>query len=420
MQTSESYIGFSPLPDPSDIVTALLDDPFDVRWRVVRQLFRIKERQDREVLIRVLQPYLYEVEDFRVKSRITLALQALHRPLDVKDFVLVREKGAFKPTEGEAFGTEEMGESAMPNFFPVVDFHIHPKTPDLKFFADMHAAGVTHGVILATDTDPEDVERPEIRNMLKEAFSGTTQSSHMPFESLLKHIKAGLYSPTHVSNRDVADWVRDYPDILIGFGSINLSKDPAYVEETLEALERMNARGINLLPHSQFFNPSDNENMAVLFDYCRRTGSIIMSHSGCAPGPFEIPELCRNARPNLWEPLLAKNPDVPLILAHFGSYSKEIPGIWLFEALQLGKKYRNVYADLAGVEWLLDRENVVQEIRKTMGFDRILFASNYPHSQASDVSLAYIVSGIKANTNLTPKEKRKVLGENATRLLNIA
>jgi predicted TIM-barrel fold metal-dependent hydrolase len=420
MQTSESYIGFSPLPDPSDIVTALLDDPFDVRWRIVRQLFRIKERQDREVLIRVLQPYLYEVDDFRVKSRITLALQALHWPLDVKNFVLVREKGAFKPTEGEAFGTEEIGESAMPNFFPVVDFHIHPKTPDLKFFADMHAAGVTHGVILATDTDPEDVERPEIRNMLKEAFSGTTQSSHMPFESLLKHIKAALYSPTHVSNRDVADWVRDYPDILIGFGSINLSKDPAYVEETLEALERMNVRGINLLPHAQFFNPSDNENMAVLLDYCRRTGSIIMSHSGCAPGPFEIPELCRNARPNLWEPLLAKYPDVPLVLAHFGSYSKEIPGIWLFEALQLGKKYRNVYADLAGVEWLLDRENVVQEIRKTMGFGRILFASNYPHSQASDVSLAYIVSGIKANTNLTPKEKRKVLGENATRLLNIA
>ena len=420
MQTSESYIGSPPLPEPPDIVTALLDDPPDVRWRVVRQLFRIKERRDREVLIQALQPCLYEVDDFRVKSRITLALQALHRPLDIKNYVLLKEKGAFKPTEVEAFGTEEIGESAMPNFFPVVDFHIHPKTPDLKFFADMHEAGVTHGVILATDTDPNDVERPEIRNMLKEAFSSTTQSSHMPFESLLKHIKASLHSPTHVSNQDVADWVRDYPDILIGFGSVNLSKDPAYVERALEELERMNVRGINLLPHAQFFNPSDNENMAVLSDYCRRTGSIIMSHSGCAPGPFEIPELCRNARPNLWEPFLAKNPDVPLVLAHFGSYSKEIPGLWLFEALQLGKKYRNVYADLAAVEWLLDRENVVQEIRKTIGFDRILFGSNYPYSLATDVSLAYIISGIKANTNLTPKEKRKVLGENAARLLNIA
>jgi predicted TIM-barrel fold metal-dependent hydrolase len=420
MQTSESYMGFPPLPDQADIVTALLNDPPDVRWRVVRQLFRIKDRRYREDLIQALQPYLYEVDDFRVKYRITLALQALHRPLNIKDYVLVKGKGAFEATEVETFGIEKIGESAIPNFFPVVDFHIHPKTPDLKFFADMHEAGVTHGVILATDTDPNDVERPKIRNMLKEAFSGTTQSSHMPFESLLKHIKASLHSTTHVSNQDVADWVRDYPDILIGFGSVNLSKDRAYVERTLEELERMNMRGIKFLPHAQFFNPSDNENMAVVFDYCRRTGSIIMSHSGCGTGPFEIPELSYNARPNLWEPHLAKNQDIPLVLAHFGSYGKEIPGIWLFEALQLGKKYRNVYADLASVEWLLDHENVVQEIRKTIGFDRILFGSNYPHSLATDVNLAYIVSGIKANTNLTPKEKRKVLGENAARLLSIA
>jgi predicted TIM-barrel fold metal-dependent hydrolase len=88
--------------------------------------------------------------------------------------------------------------------------------------------------------------------------------------------------------------------------------------------------------------------------------------------------------------------------------------------MQLGKKYRNVYADLAEVDWLLDRENVVQEIRKTIGFDRILFATDYPHCLASDVSLAYIVSGIKTNTHLTPKEKRKVLGENAVHLLNIS
>ncbi|MCF8126912.1 MAG: amidohydrolase family protein [Deltaproteobacteria bacterium] len=420
MKTSEFYVGFPPLSDPSDIVQALLNDPPDVRWRVVRQLFRIDERRDREDLIQSLQPYLYEAEDFRVKFRIILALQALHRPLEVKNYRLVKGKGAFKPAEVETFGAEKIGESAMPNFFPMVDFHIHPKTPDLKFFSDMHEAGVTHGVILATDTDPADVDRPEIRNSLKEAFSRTTQSSRIPFESILKHIKASLHSPTHVSNQDVADWVRDYPDILVGFGSVNLSKDREYVERTLEALERMNMRGIKLLPQTQFFSPSNNDHMAVVLDYCRRTGSIILSHSGCGTGPFEIPELSQNANPNLWEPLLAKYPDVPLVLAHLGSYSKEIPGLWLFEALQLGKKYRNVYADLASVEWLLDRENVVQEIRKTIGFNRILFGSNYPYSLASDVSLAYIISGIKTNTNLTPKEKRKVLGENAARLLGFA
>jgi predicted TIM-barrel fold metal-dependent hydrolase len=419
MQTSESYIGFPPLPDQPDMVTALLNVPPDVRWRLVRQLFRIKKQQDREDLIQALQPWLYKVEDFRVKDRITLALQALHRPLNVKDYVLVGKKGAFRPSELEASEPEKIGESAIPNFFPVVDFHIHPKTPDLKFFADMREAGITRGVILATDTDPNDVDRPEIRRMLEEAYSRSSQSSRIPFESILKHIRSSLHSPTHVTNQDVADWVRDYPDMLIGFGSVNLSKDHDYVERTLETLEGQDMKGLKLLPHTQFFNPSDNENMDLVFDYCCQTGSIIMSHSGCGYGPFEIPELSRNAHPNLWEPFLVKYPDVPLVLAHFGSYSNEIPGIWLLEAMQLGKKFRNVYADLAAVDWLLDRENVVQEIRKTIGFDRILFATDYPHSLASDVSLAYIVSGIKTNTHLTPKEKRKVLGENAARLLKI-
>ena len=419
MKRSASYIGFPPLPKKSDIIAALLNDPPEVRWRVVRELFRIEEKQDREDLIQALQPYLYEVDDYKIKCRITLALQALHMPLDIKEYLLVKQKGAFKHSELETSEPKKTGESAMPNFFPVVDFHIHPKIPDLKFFVDMREAGVNHGVILATDTDPDDVDRPEIRSTLKEAYAGTVQSDRMPFEAMLKHIKAGLYSPTHVTNQDIADWVRDYPDQLIGFGSVNLSKGRAYVERKLEELERLDLKGLKFMPHAQFFNPSDNENMDLVFDYCRQTGSIISSHSGCGHGPFEIPELSRNAHPNLWEPFLKKYPDVPLVLAHFGSYSKEIPGIWLLEAMQLGKKFRNVYADLAAVDWLLDRENVVQEIRKTIGFDRILFATDYPHSLASDASLAYIVGGIKANTNLTPKEKRKVLGENAVRLLNI-
>ncbi len=122
----------------------------------------------------------------------------------------------------------------------------------------MREAAVTHGVILASDTDPNDVDRPEIRKMLKEAYAGTALSNRMPFESMLKQIKASLYSPTHVTNQDVADWVRDYPDILIGFGSVNLSKDRAYVEHTLEELERIGMRGLKFLPHAQFFNPSDN------------------------------------------------------------------------------------------------------------------------------------------------------------------
>lgn len=419
MKEHPSYLGFSPLPEKEDIVEALVHDPPDTRWRVVRSLFRIGDPEDREELIEELRPYLDQVDDFRVKYRITLALQALHIPFRVSDYVLVKGKGAFKPSELESSEMRGTSGPSRPNFLPVVDFHIHPKSPDLKFFADMREAGVTHGVILATDTDPSDVDRPEIKEKLKKAYSSSPQSHRVPFESVLKHIRASLYSHTHVTDQDVADWVKDYPDILFGFGSVNLSKDRAYVKQKLEEIDRLKLRGIKLLPHSQFFNPSDNEHMDLLFEYCRQTGSIILSHSGCGPGPFEVPELSGNSHPGLWEPLVKKFPDVPLVLAHFGAYSTEIPGIWLSDVLRLGKEYRNIYADLAAVNWLLDREVVAKEIRKTIGFDRVLFATDYPASLASGMSLTYIVSGLKANTNLSEKEKRKVLGENAARLLGI-
>jgi predicted TIM-barrel fold metal-dependent hydrolase len=419
MQRLETYVDFPPLPEKSEMVDHLLNDPPEVRWRVVRDLFQIKDPEDREELIHTLQPHLETIADHRLKFRLILSLQALHHPLEVKEYLLVRHKGAYTPSEWRQQAAEA-AQPQLPPFLPLIDFHIHPKTPDLKFFADMREAGITHGVILATDTDPSDVDRPEIREQLRIAFQKAPAARRMGFESLLRHIKASLYSPSHVTNQDVADWVADYPERLIGFGSVNLSKDREYVLRKLERIEALNLRGIKFLPHSQFFNPAQNEHMDLVFEFCRRTGGIILSHSGCGPGPFEIMELSQNSHPALWEPWLKKYPDVPVVLAHFGAYSTEIPGIWLFEAMQLGKKYPNLYADLAAVDWLLDREVVIQEIRKTIGFNRILFATDYPLPLSSGVSWATLVKGIQANTYLTPKEKRKVLGQNAARLLGLS
>lgn len=423
MKKKTLYFGFPPLPHKDELVEALVHDPPEVRWRVVRDLYRIGEKKDREELIEKLRPHLSQADDFRVNYRINLALSALQRPLPVKNYVLVKNKGAFKTSELKFSGNDLDGlpsKQPKPDFFPVVDFHIHPKSPDLKFLADLKEAQVSHAVILATDTDPSDVDRPEIKEKLREDYSRSSLSTSIPFERILQEIRAGLYSPTHVTDQDVADWVKDYPDTLFGFGSVNLCKSRDYVEKKLDQIERLKLRGIKLLPYAQFFNPSENENMGLLFEFCRQTRSIILSHSGCAAGPFEIPELNGNSHPMLWEALVKKYPDVPLVLAHFGAYSTHKPGIWLHDVMELGRKYKNVYADLAAVNWLLDLEDVVKEIRETIGFDRVLFATDYPVPLFSGVTLASVVTSLKVDSKLTEKEKRKVLGENAGRLLGIS
>lgn len=422
MKEKASYIGFPPLPSKDEFVHALVNDPPEIRWRVVRELFRIGDADEAKALIEELRPHLDDIEDFRIKYRVTIALQALHHSERPDGYVLVKGKGAFPQSEVDV-SDAETGKvpdiRCEPNFFPIVDFHIHPKMPDRRFFADMREAGVTHAVILATDTDPADVDRPDIVEKLRKNYATSVHSQRVPLERMLRQIKTSLYSPTHVTNHDVADWANDYPDHLVAFGSVNLSKEPAYVREKLEEVKRLNLRGIKLLPYSQFFDPSENDNVNLLFEYCSENGWIVLSHTGCGAGPFEILELSRDANPALWEPAVKKFADVPLVLAHCGAYSTNIPGIWLQEALQLGKKYRNVYADLAAVDWLLDREIVVKEIRKTIGFDRILFGTDYPLPLTAGVSLSYLVSSLKANRFLSEKEKRKVLGENAVRLLRL-
>ena len=419
MERHECYIGFPPLPEKDEILHRILNDPPSTRWRTARELFHIKCPKDREDLINRLHPHLYSTDDFRIRERIALALKALHYQPKDQNYVLVQKKGVFKTSEITQSDREEINGNKHWQLFPVIDFHVNPKVPDIRFFSDMRKAGVNHCVVLATDTDPCDIDRPEISDTIESAYKKSTQSKMMPFDNLKQYIRECLSSSTHVSNQDVADWVSDYPDKLTGFGSVNLSKDRSYVENKLRRIADLGMKGINLLPHLQFFNPSENKNLDLVLEFCSDLRMILLSHSACGGGPFEIMELCRNAHPSLWEPHLKKYPDVYLVMAHFGAYTTKMPGIWLYEALQLGKKYKNVYAELSYVDWILNRDCLVNEIRKTIGFDRVLFASGYPQAMLSGLNTACIVGSIKANLYMTEKEKCKVLGKNSAKLLNL-
>jgi predicted TIM-barrel fold metal-dependent hydrolase len=241
----------------------------------------------------------------------------------------------------------------------------------------------------------------------------------VPFSKVLEEIRSALYSPTHVTEQDVADWMEDYPDVIIGFGSVNLCKSRDYVEAKLARIQELKLKGIKLLPFAQFFNPAEHENMEIFMEFCRKTGTVVLCHTGCAAGPHERPEFSEDSRPSLWEPVARKYPDVPIGLAHFGSYSSSRPGIWLREAMEVGRKCENIYADLAAVNYVLEDERAVKEIRKTITFDRVMFATDYPGPVYFGTSLASLVHDVKRNPFLTEEEKHKVLGENAARVLGM-
>ena len=419
-------LGFSELPPDDHIIDALINDPPDVRWRWVRTLLRIEDPRRLAEFRHRFQERVEKIKTpphWKVIFRLQMAMQSIQRPVRVNGYAVVKGKGAFTtgelaaaeydPSRLDIAGTES-------DHWPAVDFHVHPKMPDLKFLSDMRKAGVRHAVILATDTDPEDLDRPEIVEKLKNVYAGSAHSQSVPFGQFLKTIRADLYSRTHVTDQDVADWVADYPDTLTGFGSVNLSKSGDYVLKKLDRIQQLGLRGIKLLPYSQFFNPAENENMELLFDYCQQTGSIVLTHSGCAAGAFEIAELSRDSHPSLWEPVALKYPDVPIVLAHFASYSTHQPGIWFNEALTLMKKCPNVFADISAAHYLLADTGTVEQIRQTTGFDRVLFATDYPGPLYYGSSLTELVNNVRGNRLLSETEQRAILVDNGQRLLGLA
>jgi predicted TIM-barrel fold metal-dependent hydrolase len=391
----------------------------------VRTILRIEDRATLAQIRHQLgerASQVWATVDWKVRSRLKMALNSIQMPVRVKGYHVVKGKGAFTSEELDRAGYHVDKLDAVgpePANYPGVECHVHPKMPDLKFLSDMKKAGISHAVLLATDTDPMDVDRPEITAKLRANYALTGQSRKVPFGTYLESIRATLFSDTHVTNQDVADWVADYPEILIGFGSVNLSKSREYVEAKLQEIEGLNLKGIKLLPYSQFFNPAENQNMDLLFQYCRRTGSTILSHSGCAAGPFEPVELSQDSRPELWKPMAQKYPDVPIILAHFGSYSNHTPGIWFDQAVGLMETCHNVFADISAAHYLFDDAHKIEKIRSTIGFDRVLFATDYPGPLYYGFSLKSMVQQIWQNPFLAAAEKSAILGRNAKQLLGI-
>jgi len=302
----------------------------------------------------------------------------------------------------------------------IVDFHVHHKRHGEsivnRILDEMKKVGVSYAVLLARDTNPTDLDRPEIRSKVEERYLtsrfviASMSSDLLHLEEILDRMRASLGRPT--TNQEVAEVVKMHPDRFVGFGSINLCKDEEYVKAKLREVDELNLRGLKLIAPLQFFNPANSENIRIVYEHFKKRRKIIMCHSGTCPGPWEIPELAEDANPKYLEPIVGEY-DVPTVIAHFGYYSSLVPGIWFSEALKLGKKYANVWFDISAVAYIMGNEKIVGRIRSEVGMDRVLFGSDY---------LEYMgisVDSVRKSPYLKEDEKNSILGGNAAKLLQL-
>lgn len=201
---------------------------------------------------------------------------------------------------------------------------------------------------------------------------------------------------------------RQYPQ-LIPFISIQpiLGRD-GMVEE-LEASVREGAKGVKMHPNMNGFSPKARI-LWPFYERCQELGIPILPDSGASSNrPIGL----EYGRPINFAPMLRAFPRLTVIMAHLGS------AYW-DERVEMAKQFPNLCFDISGGgDFYSSRGGRgasaadAPRIMRKIGVERIVFGSDGPGRDIIDCADGVL------GFDLTDKEKRMIMAENAKRLIKI-
>src|SRR5690606_24956855 len=162
------------------------------------------------------------------------------------------------------------------------------------------------------------------------------QQAGMVDKSIVLGFKS-RYLRAEIPNHYVADYVRKFPQKLIGFAGIDPT-EPDAKDEVRLALEELQLRGVTVSPANQDFHPSDSRAMDVYAE-CEERGMPVLIHFG---GGFTQHSKMEYARPYLFDEVARVFPKLRLVIAQLGQP-------WVDETICLLGKHEHVYADVSGM-----------------------------------------------------------------------
>ncbi|MSR53321.1 MAG: amidohydrolase [Gemmataceae bacterium] len=170
-----------------------------------------------------------------------------------------------------------------------------------------------------------------------------------------------------VEDQFVADYVRAYPETLIGFLSVDPTQ-PGWEREMVEGHRDLGMRGIKLLPMYAGFQPDDSR-LDPLWRYATEHRLPVLLHTGTtfiSQAPLDC------TLPRHIDRVAIRFPEVKIIMAHL---SHPYEG----ECVVTIRKHPNVYADVSALHYrpfqLYHSLMLVQEYGV---WDKVLFGSDYP------------------------------------------
>ena len=207
------------------------------------------------------------------------------------------------------------------------------------------------------------------------------------------------------TNNYIIEAVQKYPRRLVGFCTIQ-PKAGAVALKELERCAAAGLRGIGeMRPDDQGFELDDVEVLGPVVEVAHRCGMVFLTHSSepvgrSYPGKGEV-------TPDKLYRFITTFPQLTVVLAHWGG------GLPFYSLMpEVAKAFQNTYLDCAATRFLYD-SRVFQAVGDLLGYDRILFASDYPL-----VTQGQALTDIRA-LELSEESRAAILGGNAQRLLSI-
>ncbi len=203
-----------------------------------------------------------------------------------------------------------------------------------------------------------------------------TPKSALPLEATIaamdqaqvdKSLISAWVAPRNVmiSNDEVAEFVRAYPDRLVGVGSVDISKPMEAVREIRRCVSELGFKAIRVLPWLWEVPPTDRRFYPV-YTACCEMGIPFCTQIGHT-GPLMPSEV---GRPIYLDQVALDFPELVIVGGHIG-----YP--WTEEAIAVATKHENVYIDTSAYTAKRYPDELVRYM-KGHGRHKVLFGTNYP------------------------------------------
>lgn len=174
---------------------------------------------------------------------------------------------------------------------------------------------------------------------------------------------SGLWVP----DREVAAYVAQHPDRLIGFMSLDPTQ-PGWQEEMIEGHQDLKLKGIKLLSMYAGFYPNDRR-FDYLWEYATRHHLPVLLHTGTtfvAQAPLDC------TLPRHLDEVATRFPEVRIIMAHL---SHPYEG----ECVVTIRKHPNVYSDCSALHYRpFQLYHSLMLLQEYGCWHKLLFGSDYP------------------------------------------